>query len=110
MNMGRRVGDGFFGRDFSGGGFASGARGGRRRKREGIALLESEDVAFGLRAVGADLQQIEFENGNCVGNKFGKRAVHVRGERGVHGVMKNVRHFRGDFGELRKSVTGGGAR
>ena len=35
--------------------------------------------------------------------------MHIRGERGVHGVMKNVRHFRGDFGKLRKAVAGGSA-
>ncbi len=91
------------------GGFTRGARGGRRGKREGIALLEGEDVAFGFGAAGTDLQQIEFENGDCVGNKFGERAVHVRGERGVHGVVKDVRHFRGDFGKLRKAVAGGRA-
>ena len=82
---------------------------GRGRKRKCVALLESEDVFFGFGAAGADLQQVEFEHGNRVGNKLGERAVHVRGERGVHGVMKDVRHLRGDFGKLREAVAGGSA-
>ncbi len=75
---GRRIGDGSFGRDLFGG-FASGARRGRSGKREGLALFEGEDVAFGFGAAGADLEQVEFENGDGIGNKFGERAVHVRG-------------------------------
>src|ERR1700722_11759879 len=48
----------------------AGWRGG---KRKGVALLECGDVAGGLFAVRADLQQIEFENRNSIRNKFSQR-------------------------------------
>ena len=108
MNMRAVRRHGHFGRDFLSS-FAGGARNGWRGKRKGIALFERENVAFGLGATGTDLQQIEFENGNGIRNKFGERAVHVRGERGVHGVVKDVRHFRGYLGKKRKAVAGGSA-
>ena len=76
-----------------------------RRKRKRVALLERGDIFRGLGPAGTDLQQIEFENGNRVGNKFRQRAMHVRRERRVHGVVKDVRHLRSDFGKLRKAVT-----
>jgi len=34
--------------------------------------------------------------------------MHVRRKRGMHRVMKNVRHLRAHFGKLRKAITGGG--
>ena len=81
----------------------------RRWKRECVALLERDDVGGRFRAGRADLQQVEFEHGNRVGEKFRERAVHVGRERGIHGVMKDVRHFRGHFGKFREAVARGRA-
>ena len=76
----------------------------RRGKRERIALLESDNIGGRFRAARTDLQEIELEYGNRVGQKFRERAVHVGRQRRVHGVVKDVRHFRGDFGKLREAV------
>ncbi len=80
----------------------------RRRKRESIALLECGDVARSLRTAGTDLQEVEFEHGDRVRNKFGERAVHIRSERGIHGVVEYVRHLGRNFRELREAVACGG--
>ena len=70
---------------------------GRNGKRKSVALLERGDIADRLDSVGADLQQVEFKHGDGVGNEFRQRAVHVRGQRRVHGIVEDVRHFRGHF-------------
>ena len=84
--------------------FGFGIRGRRSGECKCVALLERGDVVGGFRAVRTDLQQIEFEHGDRVGEEFGERAVHVGSQHGVHGVVKDVRHLRGHFGKFRKAV------
>ena len=85
-------------------------RDGRGRKRKCVPLAESGEIARCLRSAGTDLQEIELEDGNRVGEEFSERAVHVRGERRIHRVVKNMRHLGRDLGELRKAITRRGAR
>ena len=86
----------------------SGSR--RGRKCERVALLESCDVVD----VSAPLELICRRSNSSTeiasDNEFRERAVHVRSERRVHGVVKDVRHLRGHFGKLREAVARGSAR
>src|SRR5262249_38746986 len=38
--------------------------------------------------------------------KFGERTVHLRSQRGIHGVMEHVSSFRSNFRKLRVAIAG----
>src|SRR6266852_332620 len=79
------------------------------RECEAVAFLEGGNVFGAFLAGVADFQQIGFEDGDAVGQKFGERAVQIVAERGVQRVLENVRELAGDFREARETVAAGGS-
>ena len=80
-----------------------GRRGRRASKRKCIAVFESRNIISGFAAVGTDLQQVKFKNGDRVRQELGKRAVGVGTQLRLAGVLKDVRQSPGNVREERKS-------
>jgi len=89
-----RIGGRFIGKRGRGDGHPS--------ERECVAVLERGNVIDRFIAVRADLQQIKFENGDGVRQKLGERAVGVRTQLGLAGVLKDVRESSSNIREKRK--------
>ena len=63
----------------------------RFRKCEAVALFEGVNFVDRFRAFITDFQQVRFKQGNCIGQKFRQWAVKIIAQRGIHGVLKDVR-------------------
>ena len=75
-----------------------------RRKRKTIAILKRGDVIQAFFAGIADLQEIRFQQGNAVGQKFRKRTVEVFAQGRVQRVLEYVRQLCRNFRKARESV------
>src|SRR5258708_17383723 len=79
------------------------------RECEAVAFLEGGNVFGAFLAGVADFQQIGFEDGDAVGQKFGEWAVQIVAERGVQRVLESVGGLAGDFREMRETAGAGGS-
>ena len=66
-----------------------------------VAMLECGNVIGGFAAVRTDLQQVKFKNRDRVRQELGERAVRVRTQLRLAGVLKDVRQPPGDIREKR---------
>ena len=71
-------------------------------------MLECRNVFGGFFAFRADLQQVKFENGNGIRQKFGERTIGVRTQLRLARVLKDVRQSPGNIREERIAPAGGG--
>ena len=62
------------------------------------------NIAGSFCFVSADLQQIEFEHGNRVGEEFRQRTIRVGTQCCIQRVLKNVRDLARDFREQWETV------
>jgi hypothetical protein len=79
------------------------------RECEWISLSKRLDFFQVFDPVGADHQQIGFENCNALGDELDQRSSRVLGDGRIHRILEDVAEFARDLAEQRVAVTAGAA-
>jgi hypothetical protein len=69
-----------------------------------ITLFERANVLFRLNAVGADHDQVRFQQSHSFRDELNQRSGSVGGDARIHRVLEDVRQLAGNFREQREPI------